>query len=120
MNLLKCAALSILMLSSIASAKVALEAVITDGKGILSIPAMILELNQPCVEIMDDVRFEATLTESDTIVFDLASKEEDGNFVSFLHPELALNTDETKGTLEFVTKDGSTCLLLVQANQIPD
>ena len=120
MNFFKSAALSLVMLSSLASAKVAVEAIIVEDSAMITIPVMTLELNQPEVKFVDEIRFEATLTESNTIIFDLASKNEEGNYISFLHPELVLAEKETKATLESVNKNGDKLVLLVQANEITE
>ena len=120
MNFFKSAALSFVMLSSLASAKVALEAAIVDNGAMITIPVMTLELNQPEVKFVDGVRFEATLTESNTVVFDLAFQNEEGNYVSFLQPELVLTEKETKATLESVNKNGDQLVLLVIANEITE
>lgn len=120
MNFFKSVALSFVMLSSLASAKVALEAVIVEAGAMITIPVMTLELNQPEVKFVDGVRFEATLTESNKIVFDLASQNEEGNYISFLHPELVLTEQETKATLEVANKNGDQLVLLVQANEISE
>lgn len=120
MNFFKSVALGFVILSNLAIAKVALEAVIVENGAMITIPVMTLELNQPEVKFVGDVRFEATLTESNAIVFDLASKNEEGNYVSFLHPELVLTEKETKATLEAVNKNGNQLVLLVQANEISE
>lgn len=120
MNLFKSAALSLVLLSSLANAKVTLEAAIVENANMISIPAMTLELNEPSVQFVGDVRFEATLTEANSILMGLAFKDENGSYVSYLQPELALNEEETKGALEFTTKNGDQLVILVHANTIKE
>lgn len=120
MNFFKSMALSLIFLSSLANAKVSLEAALVENGLLTVIPEMILELNQPSVQFVDEIRFEATLTEANTIVFDIAFKDENANYVSHLQPELALNPEETKAVLESATKNGNQLVLVVQVNEIKE
>jgi hypothetical protein len=120
MNFLKFAALSLVMLSSLVSAKIAVEAAIADSTGMLMIPAMNLELNKVEEQFVGNLRFEAMLTEKNTVVFNLSVKDEAGNFVSFLQPELVLVPEETKASLEFADRDGNQFVLIVHANEIQE
>lgn len=120
MNFLKSAALSLVMLFSLASAKVSLEAAIVDNGNLTTIPEMILELNQPEVKYVDDVRFEAILVESNSIVFDLSFKDESGEFVSYVRPQLVLTETDEKAVLETTNKNGNPLVLLVHTNNIQE
>ena len=120
MNFFKSLALSLIFLSSLANAKASLEAALVDNGLLKVIPGMTLEMNHPSVLYVDEIRFEATLTEANTIVFDIAFKDENANYVSHLQPELALNPEETKAVLEAATKDGNQLILVVQVNEIKE
>ncbi|GMU19099.1 MAG: hypothetical protein AMXMBFR12_02910 [Candidatus Babeliales bacterium] len=120
MNFFKSMALGLIFLSSLANAKVSLEAALVDDGFLTVIPGMILEMNQPSVQFVDEIRFEATLTEANTVVFDIAFKDENENYVSILQPELTLNPEETKAVLELATKNGNQLVLVVQVNEIKE
>lgn len=100
MKLSNIAALSLVMLSSIASAKVAIEASAVNNRALVVIPKCVLDENQSHVESIDDMRIQSTL-ESKTITFDLAKKDENENFVSFGQPSVVVSSDETNAEFEY-------------------
>ena len=100
MKLSNIAALSLAMLSGIASAKVAIEASAVNNRALVVIPKCVLDENQSHVEFIDDVRIQSTL-ESKTITFDLAKKDENENFVSFAQPSVLVSSDETNAEFEY-------------------
>lgn len=116
MKLSNIAALSLIMLSSIASAKVAIEASVVNNRSLVIIPKCVLDENQSNVEFIDDMRIQATLDESKTVTFDLAKKDENDNFVSFAQPSLVINSDETTGEFEY--ENGF--VFIVRVNEIKE
>lgn len=118
MKLRNIAALSLVMLSSIASAKVTIEASAVNNRTLVTIPKCVLDLNRDFshIEYVDDIRLQATLTEENTIVFDLAKKDENDIFVAFAQPVLALNPDETMAEFEY--ENGF--VLIVRVNEVKE
>lgn len=126
MNIVKSVALSLLMLSSFACAKVSVEAVLADnsesaiahGKILTMIPAITLDSNESKIEFVSDVRLQATLTESNMIQLDIAFQDEAGDYVPFAQLELVATATEAPSEITLAHKDGSQLVLLVQVTEI--
>lgn len=126
MNMFKSAVFSLILLSSLASAKVNVETALVDnsesaianGKMLVMIPAMTLECNESKTEFASDVCLKATLTESNTIQFDIAFQDEAGNYVPFAQTELIAAPTEIPSEITLAQKDGNQLVLLVQVTEI--